>query len=185
LLAREDGEWQVVEAVEDTGGYETVYNVCVEEFHTYFVGEVAWGWSAWSHNSSNYVTPNGPGKRVPAYESMSPRAAAYQKRAAGLSPQWAYEINEVKFDGYKYGKLLDAKGPGYSWRFTPAPGGEGFKYPDIAAGKAEDFLLQARSQLKVAGKTPIEWRFAEADVADIVKALFQDHGIKINVVHFK
>ena len=38
---RTDGGWVTVEEVFDTGCYETVYNLRVAEFHTYFVGE---GW---------------------------------------------------------------------------------------------------------------------------------------------
>jgi hypothetical protein len=39
-----------VEEVYDTGVWETVYNVHVAEFHTYFVGSAEWGWAAWAHN---------------------------------------------------------------------------------------------------------------------------------------
>jgi hypothetical protein len=34
----------------DTEQWETVYNVRVADFHTYFVGEEGWGWAAWAHN---------------------------------------------------------------------------------------------------------------------------------------
>jgi hypothetical protein len=30
---------------------ETVYNVEVEEDHTYFVGELGWGFAVWAHNA--------------------------------------------------------------------------------------------------------------------------------------
>ena len=51
LLLSHDGQIVSVEDLLDTGEYEPVYNVRVAEYHTYFVGEVEWGWSAWAHNA--------------------------------------------------------------------------------------------------------------------------------------
>ena len=42
--------WVTVERVEDTGRVETVYNIEVEDDHTYFVGADGWGFSVWAHN---------------------------------------------------------------------------------------------------------------------------------------
>jgi hypothetical protein len=50
LLSSLEGHWFAVEAVCDTEGYETVYNIRVAEYHTYFVGCLEWGWNAWAHN---------------------------------------------------------------------------------------------------------------------------------------
>jgi intein/homing endonuclease len=50
LLLCEDGTWVPVEDLFDTGEWETVYNVRVKEFHTYFVGNEEWGFSVWAHN---------------------------------------------------------------------------------------------------------------------------------------
>jgi len=50
MLSSHDGQWMSVEDVLDTGEYETVYNLRVAEFHTYFVGARVWGFSVWSHN---------------------------------------------------------------------------------------------------------------------------------------
>jgi len=47
---RTDNGWQQVDEVYDTGIYETVYNLRVAEFHTYFVGDEDWGFSVWAHN---------------------------------------------------------------------------------------------------------------------------------------
>jgi hypothetical protein len=41
-----------VEEVYDTGGYETVYNLRVADFHTYFVGSDEWRFSVWAHNAA-------------------------------------------------------------------------------------------------------------------------------------
>jgi len=39
-----------VEGVCDTGREEVVYNCRVAQYHTYFVGDAAWGFSVWAHN---------------------------------------------------------------------------------------------------------------------------------------
>jgi hypothetical protein len=49
-LLSHDGRWVAVEDLLDTGEYEPVYNLRIADFHTYFVGLRAWGWSAWAHN---------------------------------------------------------------------------------------------------------------------------------------
>jgi intein/homing endonuclease len=41
-LSSHDGQWVSVEEVYDTGEYETVYNLQVAEYHTYFVGCEGW-----------------------------------------------------------------------------------------------------------------------------------------------
>jgi hypothetical protein len=43
LLAGHDGQWVAVEDLCDTGEVETVYNLRVQDFHTYFVGSEEWG----------------------------------------------------------------------------------------------------------------------------------------------
>lgn len=47
----ENGQLVVVEALNDPGKFESVYNLCVEDFHTYFVGASEWGFSVWAHNT--------------------------------------------------------------------------------------------------------------------------------------
>lgn len=54
--------WVRVEAVIDTGRYEVVYNIEVEDDHTYFVGYGEWGFSVWVHNYS--ITPAINGRPV-------------------------------------------------------------------------------------------------------------------------
>ena len=39
LVLYEDGQWAAVEDLLDTGVWETVYNLRIADFHTYFVGE--------------------------------------------------------------------------------------------------------------------------------------------------
>jgi hypothetical protein len=50
-LLSDDGRWIVVEDVYDTGEWEVVYNLRIADYHTYFVTDLAWGFSVWSHNT--------------------------------------------------------------------------------------------------------------------------------------
>ena len=43
--------WVSIQSVKDTGRWETVYNVRVADFHTYFVGTPEWGFGVWAHNA--------------------------------------------------------------------------------------------------------------------------------------
>jgi len=57
-LATHDGRWVAVEGVVDTGRVETVYNMRVADYHTYFVGRGEWGFALWVHNSYFPVPKN-------------------------------------------------------------------------------------------------------------------------------
>ncbi len=46
--------WQRVDSNVDTGRTETVYNLEIEGDHTYFVGDLTWGWQVWAHNVECY-----------------------------------------------------------------------------------------------------------------------------------
>ncbi len=45
-----DGEWLLVDGVDDNGLVATVYNFRIANWHTYFVGTEEWGFSVWAHN---------------------------------------------------------------------------------------------------------------------------------------
>jgi hypothetical protein len=59
------GDWVVaergdpvrVDGIADSGRVETVYNLEVEDDHTYFVGEESWGFAVWAHNRPYEVGP--------------------------------------------------------------------------------------------------------------------------------
>ena len=61
-LRAEDGRWLAVEAVTGNEGAEPVYNVVVEEYHTYFVGEGTWGFAVWAHNAKYDANADRSGK---------------------------------------------------------------------------------------------------------------------------
>ena len=57
-LAGKDGEWTVVERVMATDRVEKVYNITIEEDHTYFVGGNEWGFAVWAHNYGENGRPD-------------------------------------------------------------------------------------------------------------------------------
>ena len=48
---RLDGQWVAVEDILDTGEWEVVHNLCIADYHTYFVTDWDWGFAVWSHNT--------------------------------------------------------------------------------------------------------------------------------------
>ena len=68
-LRSHDGTWKAVESVEETNDRQTVYNVSVADYHTYFVGSEDWGFSVWGAYSGSCFTgerdaPQGQTTRV-------------------------------------------------------------------------------------------------------------------------
>jgi hypothetical protein len=128
--------------------------------------------SSWSPPSG------GPGQWVPENTSMSAEARRYQSHISGVPEGWAYSIrigpgpkHKVDFDGFKDGVLLEAKGPGYRElleRMYGKPFFEGMK----------EMLNQAQRQRVVAKGVPIHWHFAEREVADLARKLFEREGFK-------
>lgn len=52
LLSSHDGQWVSLEGVRDTGEEDTVYNLRIADYHSYFVGARDWGFSVWAHNAT-------------------------------------------------------------------------------------------------------------------------------------
>lgn len=50
-VATLDGQWATVDEVYDSGEFETVYNLRVADFHTYFAGDEHWNFAVWAHNT--------------------------------------------------------------------------------------------------------------------------------------
>ena len=111
-------------------------------------------------------------------ESMSERAAQYQERITGLARGMVYRLNDVKFDGFKDGKLLDAKGPGYATFVRP----NGEFYPWFRG--AQGLVDEAERQTLAAGGQEIEWHVAEQKAATAMQELLAVHGYgQINVIY--
>jgi len=129
----------------------------------------------------------GPGQWGPAHESMSKRAARYQEQISGQPVSEAYWVGGVgrnsggvKFDGFKDGVLLEAKGPGYANKFDDKLNPKKWFAPSGAA----QLIEQARRQLKAAPGTPIRWHIAEKEAADAIRVLLKNRGVSgVEVVH--
>ncbi|MBY0456779.1 MAG: HINT domain-containing protein, partial [Gemmataceae bacterium] len=110
VLLSHDGQTVAVEGVADSGRVETVYNVEVDEHHTYFVGCQEWGFSVWAHNANqcgdggNGSEKNKPGgnaqgapKVMPGAEARSRRPTKRQvKEAATKLDELDGELNEAR-----------------------------------------------------------------------------------------
>jgi Restriction endonuclease fold toxin 5 len=82
----------------------------------------------------------------------------------------SYALNGVKFDGFRAGVLIDAKGPGYA---TFVQDGQFVPWYTGADALAD----QARRQVAAAGGMKIEWHVAESEAATAIDNLFAERGI--------
>ena len=137
-------------------------------------------------DASRAWTPpvGGPGQWLQKPESMSPEAQHYQTQITGAPEGWVYRVrfgpgpkDIVDFDGFKGGVLLEVKGPGYQELLQKMQGKIWFR-------GAQGMLEQAQRQFKAAGKLPIQWHFAEQDVADFMQGEFEGAGLdQLQVIH--
>lgn len=87
------------------------------------------------------------------------------------------EKKYVYFDNCRVinGDMIDAKGPGYSELFHR-------KSPIPWLGAQAKMLRQSRNQIDAAQGRPIEWHFAEREIADSVRDLFARNHRNITIV---
>jgi hypothetical protein len=124
----------------------------------------------------------GPGEWVPSNESMSESARDYQSRMTGSPKGFTYRVKvgdeEVDFDGYEQGVLLETKGTGYAQWIT-----QKLDFLPIFQGR-DKLLAQARRQFELARGTPIRWIVAEEKLAGALRKMFKNVGLgDIEVVH--
>ncbi|NNB87316.1 Tox-REase-5 domain-containing protein [Corallococcus exiguus] len=130
----------------------------------------------------------GPGQWGPVKESMKPRARRYQEQITGHTADEAYwvggtstQAGGVKFDGFKDGVLLEAKGPGYAKFFDGLEPKAWFKNSGAA-----DLVAQAKRQNEIVRGMGIliEWHVAEAGAAQAIEWLLESETISvIKVIH--
>ncbi|CAM3167312.1 Tox-REase-5 domain-containing protein [Corallococcus soli] len=132
--------------------------------------------------------PAGPGKWGPAEESMSARARRYQEQISEHPADEAYWVGGVgknsggvKFDGFRDGVLLEAKGPGYA-RFFEELDPKGW----FSHSGARALVEQARRQSEKVRNlgVPIQWHVAEQQAADAIRTLLMRNRINgVQVVY--
>jgi hypothetical protein len=122
----------------------------------------------------------GPGQWVVDTSSMSERARDYQAKMTGAPPGYAYRVKvgdeEVDFDGFHKGELLEIKGEGYAQfiddKLNVAPYYEGI----------EKMLAQADRQYRIAQGRLIRWIVAEERLKALLQKQFELLGFNIKVV---
>jgi hypothetical protein len=126
-----------------------------------------------SGGDSNRPAPPGePGQwtsKKPTTKSDS--ALRYQKQITGRPASQVYVIDDVEFDGFSNGVLLEAKGPNYDSFFSA----DGRPMPWYQqSGKFQELIDQALSQSRVAGRLglPLHWHVADAEVATFLSRIF-------------
>jgi len=124
----------------------------------------------------------GPGQWVQVDEFMSESARNYQAQMTGAPKGYAYRVKvggeEVDFDGFDQGVLLEVKATGYEQWITK-------KLDFLPNFKGRVKLLdQARRQDKVSNGTPIRWIVAEEKLAGALRKLFKANDLEdIEVLH--
>jgi 5-hydroxyisourate hydrolase-like protein (transthyretin family) len=86
VLLTHDGREVPVQEIEETGRVETVYNLEVDESHTYFVGSAEWGFSVWSHNRDCFVyqeVVQGVYKYIGITYNFAKRASNHRNQSGG------------------------------------------------------------------------------------------------------
>jgi hypothetical protein len=78
----------------------------------------------------------------------------------------------VKFDGFKDGVLLEAKGPGYANKFNA----DHSPKPWFRNSGARQLIDQARRQFIAAKGAPIRWHVAEERAARALRKLLDGAG---------
>jgi hypothetical protein len=69
LLIGAEGEQTAVESIDGPSEPAPVYNLMVEDYHTYLVGSAFWGFSVWAHNANSY--PDAPKGAAPNLEQVA------------------------------------------------------------------------------------------------------------------
>ncbi|RKH66944.1 Tox-REase-5 domain-containing protein [Corallococcus llansteffanensis] len=88
----------------------------------------------------------------------------------------------VKFDGFKSGVLLEAKGPGYANKFLDSLDPKSW----FKSSGAAEMVQQANRQVGRVRRMgiPIEWHVAEKRTADAIRKLLKENNIsEIEVIH--
>jgi hypothetical protein len=122
----------------------------------------------------------GPGEWVQVDEYMSESARNYQAQRTGAPKGYAYRVKvgdeEVDFDGFDRGVLLEVKATGYEQWIT-----QKLDFLPLFKGRHK-LLEQARRQVDAANGTPIRWIVAEEKLAGALRKMFDGAQLPIEVV---
>ncbi len=123
----------------------------------------------------------GPGRWVQVNESMSESARDYQAQVTGAPKGYAYRVRwgneDVDFDGFNQGVLIEAKGTGYA-KFI----NDNLNFVTYFKGHLK-MLGQAKRQVEAARGTPVRWVVAEERLAGALRKIFKVERLDIEVIH--
>ncbi len=107
-LSSHDGRWVTVEDLLDTGEWETVYNLRVIGYATYFVGCLSWGFSVWRHNSCHVVEIDpGVGMKRVGPRLTTRQAIAAAKEGENIAASSVREARQVAQAVAEAGKVVE------------------------------------------------------------------------------
>jgi hypothetical protein len=130
---------------------------------------------AMAGGSPSMWTPpkEGPGEWAVENTSMPEFSRIYQSQVTGAPPGWKYKIQDVEFDGYENGVLIETKGryvqfleKGVRWPF-------------------DKMVKQATHQMDAARGARLRWVFAEREAADHVRRLFASRSVDPRLAHIE
>ncbi|SEU34109.1 restriction endonuclease fold toxin 5 domain-containing protein [Stigmatella erecta] len=123
----------------------------------------------------------GPGEWVRVAEHMSESARNYQAQVTGAPKGHVYRVQRgdeaVDFDGFAQGALLEVKGTGYAQWVDHK-----LSFFKMFEGGPK-MLDQARRQFRAARGTPVRWIVAEEKLVGVLRKMFADAGLPIEVIH--
>ncbi|ALJ21610.1 hypothetical protein [Microbacterium sp. No. 7] len=122
----------------------------------------------------------GPGRWEPTGQggtNMKADAEAYELSSCGTPRGMGYYVDGVQFEGFKGGKLLDAK------HWTRGGRMDNF-IREVPWSAGEKIRKQATTQLRVASRhgVGVQWRVADRHVADALRAFMTNEGLPIEIV---
>ncbi|HWE35178.1 MAG TPA: polymorphic toxin-type HINT domain-containing protein [Isosphaeraceae bacterium] len=139
-LLSADGRWVELEALEGPHAAAAVYNVEVEGYHTYFVGDPAWGFAAWAHNAKR-CKPD-PNQRT-LFNTGNP--AAHGNSLNTTKPAIGYTLRDKTGRILKYGETTQGVSR-YTKKFLKSKGA--IFTPEMFGSKAQAHAWQHRKILE-------------------------------------
>jgi Pretoxin HINT domain len=112
VLLSHDGLRVAVEGLAESGRVETVYNLEVEDYHTYFVGSPEWSFDVWAHNYKGAKRGPKPKGEGPHNQTIERRIQELNKK---LGPDWQHvgggslteKVIPIPKGGYKSARRPD------------------------------------------------------------------------------
>jgi hypothetical protein len=148
-------------------------------------GPVAWSMQGVDPPSMPPTTPPAPaepGRWSKTNESMSDRAARYQEQQTGKPARiWEYKVGDVSFDGFKDGKLIEAKGPGYAQWLELGESGK-LRFRQYFEGARRMMNQLEKHNLIAKRGVPVEWRVAEPKLAEYLRQYIDAQHFRVTVV---